>query len=502
MRIAVAGFAHETNTFAPFPTKYADFGDWMGGGIPVGSDVFTKTPSKFSLHGFAEAARRDGHELVPLIHAFAPPASRLERECFERIMSQMLDALRRVERLDAVFLELHGAMVAEHVEDADAEVLRRVRALIGEDVPLVISLDSHGNVTAEMIQIADGIAAYRTYPHVDMLETGARAYRLLAPLLAGGPRHAKTFRSIPFLMPIYLQTTMEEPCRSLYSTLERLEKEAGEGTCLSFMTGFSLADVPQCRPCVYGYGPNQEQLERAISCLEAEILATEAHFAVNLPDVDTAVRMALSLSTSKPIVMADVQDNAGGGATSDTIWAIEALLRAGAPDAAVGLLYDPDTAALAHAAGEAAEIVVDLGGKGMPGHQPLRRSFIVERLHEGPFDLRGPMLGGTKMNLGKMAQLRCGGVRIVVTSVRTWYVERESFRAVGVNPEEHRIVVVKSTNHYRADFAPITSNIIEFAAPAAVTMNPAKLDYKCLQPGTRLYGNGPVFLGHQQEGRA
>lgn len=493
MRIAVAGFAHETNTFAPFPTKYGDFGDWMGGGIPVGQDVFTKTPSKFSLHGFAEAARRDGHELVPLIHAFAPPASRLEKECFERIVSQMLDALNKIERPDAVFLELHGAMVAEHVEDADAEVLRRVRAIIGPDVPLVVSLDSHGNVTAEMIQISDGISAYRTYPHIDMPETGARAYRLLAPLLAGGSRHAKTFRSIPFLMPIYLQTTMEEPCRSLYASLERLEKEAGEGTCLSFMTGFSLADVPQCRPCIYGYGPNQERLEQAISRLEAEILATEARFAVNLPDADSAVAKALTLSTSKPIVMADVQDNAGGGATSDTIWIVDALLRANASDAVVGLLYDPEAAALAHAAGEGAEIVLDLGGKGMPGHQPLRRSFVVERLHDGPFDLRGPMLGGTKMNLGKMAQLRCDGVRIVVTSLRTWYVERESFRAVGVNPEEHRIIVVKSTNHYRADFAPLTDHIIEFAAPAAVTMDPAKLTYKRLQPGTRLHGHGPVY---------
>lgn len=492
MRIAVGGFIHETNTFAPQPTEFEDFGDWLGQGIPEGEAVFDRTPKTVAFRGFCDRARADGHKLVPLIHAPAPPANKLTADCFERISEMLLKRLGDPAQLDGVLLDLHGAMVAETHDDADAEVLRRVRAHVGPDVPVVSALDLHGNVPAEMIDIADGLVGYRTYPHVDMYQTGERVYELFLALKSGTPPRARGFRSVPFLMPIHRQTTMHAPCSTLYESLARHEEACGPGAKLSLMMGFSLSDVAQCRPSLYGYGPDQDRLDTALDEMLAEVMAQESEFRADLPDSDTAVAEALS-HPQGITVLADVQDNAGGGATSDTVWILESLLQAGASESVVGLVHDAEAAEAAHAAGLGGEIEIPLGGKGMPGHTPLKRRFKVAGLHDGPFRLKGPMMAGSDQNLGKMAWLTCDGVGAVVTSTRTWYVERESFAIVGATPENHRIIAVKSTNHYRADFTPIAARIIEFGAPGAVTLDPSKLPYRNLQPGTRLYGTGPEF---------
>lgn len=499
MRIAVAGFVHETNTFAPFPTQLADFSGFDGLGLARGNDVFTKTPHKVSLHGFADAARAAGHLLVPLIHAHAQPAAQVSREAFESICRELLEGLQGAGSLDAVFLELHGAMVAEHIHDADAEVLRRVRDLVGPAVPVVVTLDSHGNVGADLVKLADAVVAYRTYPHVDMRETGERAFALLAPMMETPQRLHSSWRAIPYLMPINLQTTMAQPCARLYERLAVLEREAGAGTCLSMMTGFPLADVPQCHPCVFGYGPDRVALESAVQALYDAVCGHEASFVTTLPDAATAVSLAMQEPQGSCTVLADVQDNAGGGATSDTAWIVEALIDAHAPDAVVGLMYDPEAARAAHDAGVGATLDLRLGAKLMPGHSTRKLGWVVEALHLGDFLLKGPMLGGGRMDLGPMVQLRHAGVRVVVTSRRTWYVERECFSVCGVAPHEHRIVVVKSTNHYRADFTSMATRIIEFAAPAAVAMDPATLPYSHLMPGMRLHGHGPSFQPEDPE---
>lgn len=497
MKIAVGGFIHETNTFAPHPTCFTDFGDWLGNGIPIGADIFDRTPKTVALNGFARRAMAAGHDLHPMIHAAAAPANRVERGAYERIVGMMLDQLDAAGPVDAVFLDLHGAMVADHHDDADAEVLRRVRAKIGPDIPLVASLDLHGNVPADMIPVADGLVAYRTYPHVDMFQTGERAYEMLMDLVGDTPPRAHGFRQVPFLMPIHRQSTMDDPCHSIYKRLRDLEAECGVGTKLSLMMGFTLADVAHCGPSLFGYGPDQAALDHALDQLLALVCAQEAEFQADLPSAEVAVAQALS-DSSGVTVLADVQDNAGGGATSDTVWIIEALIKAQAKNSVVGLLHDPASAAAAHAAGLSSEIALDLGGKGMPGHSPLSRTFRVVGLHEGPFMLEGPMMKGSDMDLGKMALLEADGVRVVVTSVRTWYVERRSFSIVGAVPEDHQIVAVKSTNHYRADFAPIANRIIEFGAPGAVTLDPTKLTYKNLRPGLRQFGNGPEFHPQQE----
>ncbi len=203
---------------------------------------------------------------------------------------------------------------------------------------------------------------------------------------------------------------------------------------------------------------------------------------------DEAARQAIAKSAraDKPVILADVQDNPGGGGTSDTVWILDALVRQNAQEAAIGLMYDPEAAAAAHAAGEGARINIGLGGKGMPGQQPYQAEFAVEKIAEGDFQMTGPMNRGLIGNLGKMAQLRIGGVRVVVVSGRTQANDQSYFRQVGIEPKDMKILVLKSTNHYRADFQPISSEIIVVDAPGAIIEDPAKIPYTRIRKGVRL----------------
>lgn len=493
MRIAVGGFGHETNTFADLPTHFEDFGDWTGGGIPSGDNMLERVANGYAIQGFAAAAREAGHTLAPLLHAFAPPGNRVARDAFERICDDLILRLQATSA-DAVYLQLHGAMVAEHIDSADAEVLRRARDVVGAEVPIVVSFDLHGNVDPESLALADGVVAYRTYPHVDYLETGRRTFDLLHLRAGHGAPLHQAFRRIPFLMPLHRQTTEAEPCGTLYRQLAEFETQAGAGAKLSFMTGFPPSDVAQCGPCIFGYSTDAAALEAQMDGMLNAICAQELEFSAVLPDAqEIATKAVQRIGTGRPVILADVQDNPGGGAGSDTTWIVRALLEVKATNALVGLVYDPAASEKAHAAGIGATVRLRVGGHTEPSDSPIEAAFRVDGLHDGPFPLKGPMFAGSDMALGKMALLTCQGVSLVVTSKRTFYIERESFRAVGVDPEAADILVVKSTNHYRADFAPIAAEILEFAAPAAVKMNPAEYCYHNLRPGMRLFGGGPTI---------
>ncbi len=225
-RIAVGGFLHETNTFAPTKATYADF--VHGGGWPAmaaGADVLKVMRNiNVGLAGFVEAAKANGWELVPTISCGASPCAHVTEDAFERIAKVMVDGIANAGPIDAVYLDLHGAMVTEHLDDGEGEILARVRKVIGPDIPLVASLDLHANVTPQMVEHADVLIAYRTYPHVDMADTGRAAAKHLALLLAGH-RYAKAFRQLPFLIPISWQCTNDQPTKGIYEKLAAMESD-------------------------------------------------------------------------------------------------------------------------------------------------------------------------------------------------------------------------------------------------------------------------------------
>src|SRR5271169_1889530 len=262
-RIAVGGFQHETNTFAPTKATYDDF--VHGGGFPsmaLGAEVLkTRRRINAGIAGFVEAGEAQGWELVPTIACGASPSAHVTKDAFERIVKVMVEGIRAAGALDAVYLDLHGAMVTEHFDDGEGEILARVRQTIGKDLPLVVSLDLHANVTPEMVEHADALIAYRTYPHVDMAETGRAAAKHLALLLETRHRFAKAFRQLPFLIPISWQCTNDQPTKGIYEKLARLESEAVP--TLSFAPGFPAADFEGCGPSVFAYGRTQADADTA-----------------------------------------------------------------------------------------------------------------------------------------------------------------------------------------------------------------------------------------------
>jgi microcystin degradation protein MlrC len=496
-RIAVGGFLHETNTFAPTKATYDAFMHGSGRTSIADASSVLKTVRNINAGqaGFIDVAEANGWDLVPTIACAASPSAHVTEDAFERIVKVMVERIAAAGPIDGVYLDLHGAMVTEHLDDGEGEILSRVRKVIGPDVPLVASLDLHANVTPEMMAYADALIAYRRYPHTDMADTGRASARHLALLLDSKQRFAKAFRQLPFLIPISWQCTNDHPAKGIYERLATCQNEAVP--TLSFAPGFPAADFMHCGPSVFAYGRTQADADAAAEALVALITGHETDFDGRIYSPDEGVRHAMELAkdASKPIVIADTQDNPGAGGDSDTTGMLRALVRNRAQRAAIGMIYDPESALAVHAAGEGATVTLSLGGKsGIPGDAPYEESFVVEKLSDGRFVAPGPFYGGRKMEMGPSACLRIGDVRVVVSSHKAQLADQSMYRHVGIEPTGQAILVNKSSVHFRADFEPIAEKLLICAAPGAMPADPATLPWRRLRSGIRTKPNGSAFI--------
>src|SRR6201997_2500937 len=327
-RIAVGGFLHETNTFAPTKATYDAF--THGGGWPrmvLGGDILKVVRNvNVGLAGFIDETEPKGWELVPTIFAAATPSAHVTEDAYERIAKVLIDGIAAAGPIDAVYLDLHGAMVTEHFDDGEGEVLARVRHVIGKTMPLVASLDLHANVSPEMVEHADALIAYRKYPHVDMADTGRACAEHLALMLETKQRFAKAFRQLPFLIPISWQCTNDQPAKGIYQKLAAMQSDAVP--TLSFAPGFPAADFRDCGPSVFAYGRTQADADAAADRIAAIIEGHEDDFDGKIWPPDEGVRHAMELAKTakKPIVIADTQDNPGAGGDSDTTGMLRALV--------------------------------------------------------------------------------------------------------------------------------------------------------------------------------
>ncbi|MEO6624343.1 MAG: M81 family metallopeptidase [Burkholderiaceae bacterium] len=495
MRIAIGGFQHETNTFAPSKATYRHFeqdGGWPG--LRRGGDILdTMVARNLPIAGFIEQMRGTRHTLVPTAWAACEPSAHVTRDAYERIAAMIIEGIRDAQP-DAVYLDLHGAMVAEHQDDGEGELLDRVRGVVGPQTPIVASLDLHANVTQRMLECADTLIADRSYPHIDMADTGARVAHLLCQRAEGMARPAWAVRRIPFLIPLTAQCTDLEPARSIYAALASMESP--DLPSLSFTPGFPAADFPECGPVVFAYGRRAGDADAAAAALARMVEQVEARFDLPVLAAEAAVRRAMQIAqrASRPVLIADTQDNPGAGGDSDTTGMLRALLACGARDAALGLMVDPAAAAAAHAAGVGGSVTLGLGGRsGMPGDAPLQASYRVQALSDGHVQCNGAFSRGAKMDLGASACLSIDGVRVVVTSRKTQLADQALFRFVGIEPTQQAILVNKSSVHFRADFTPIAQEILIAAAPGPMIADPSAFAWTRLASGIRLKPLGPVF---------
>jgi microcystin degradation protein MlrC len=502
-RIAVGGFQHETNTFAPQRASWADFerADAWPGFVRGAALLDAVRGYNIPIAGAVAALRAKGHELLPLCWCSAPPSSYVERDAYERVSAAILDDLAAQQPVDGIYLDLHGAMVAEHFEDGEGELLRRIRALVGERLPLVASLDYHTNMTPQMVRHASAMLGYRTYPHIDMAATGGRAAQLLDRLLGERRPLYKAYRQLDFLIPLVWQCTEAEPARGIFALMAEIEQGAGSHNqgivAVTHTPGFPPADIADCGPALVVYGHDRDAAEAAADRVAAAIREREAEFAGKLYEPDEAVAEALLLArnATKPIVLADIQDNPGAGGTSDTVGLLRALIAHRAQGAVIGMMVDPEAANAAAAAGEGAPLGCAVGAKvGYAGETPVMADWRVVRLGSGVFTGTGPMYGGARFDIGPMALVTDAGsgVSAVLAAKRIQAADQEMFRHVGVEPARLPILALKSTVHFRADFQPIAASVLCVVSPGAHLSDPASLPYRNLRPGLRLNPMGPA----------
>lgn len=493
-RVAVAGFLHETNTFAASPATLEAF--VQGGGyIPLsrGNQILENAQNvNLGIAGALKFAQQAGWEVVPILWAGAIPSAPVTKDAYETIVSEIVAGLKDCGPLDGIFIDLHGAMVAEHIDDGEGELLERVRSVRPSE-PLSVALDLHGNITKRMFEHANVMVGFRTYPHIDMAETGYRAAEALQALMDKPDGWHKTMRQADYLIPISWQCTDEQPAKDLYGMT--IDIPEGVETASLFM-GFPAADFAECGPSVFSYGWDKHAVETYADKILTALSAAEPAFAGTAYQPEEGVEKAIALSrdASRPIIIADTQDNPGAGGSSDTTGMLRALIACGAERAAIGCMHDAQAAKTAHQAGEGAEIEIALGGKsGIAGDEPFKAKFTVEKLSDGKAHATGPYYGGTWLDMGPSACLRLGGTRVVVTTNLAQMADRALYRMVGIEPEQEAILVNKSSVHFRADFAPIAEKLLVCTAPGAMPLSPAKLSWKNLRSGIRLEPLGEPF---------
>ena len=489
MRIAVGGFLHESHSFAPRPTGFADF--LHPGGFPplVHGPALLPTlrGNANAIGGAIAVAQEAGATLVPLAWCIANPAGPVQDEAFERIAALICAALTEAvidAPLDGIYLDLHGAALSVSFPDAEGELLRRVAAIAGS-TPVTTSLDPHANLTAAMAERSDALAPYLTYPHVDMPEAGARAMRLLLKRIARGEPFFKAYRQIDFWTPITSQCTLTPPMLPVMEAREAIIARTG-ALDLAWCFGFPYADFPGCGAAFCAYAETQAAADAAADAFAAEVNAREPSFALPIDPAEAVVARAIAgTGPGGPIVIADTQDNPGGGGHGDTTGLLAELVQQGASGAVVCLINDAESAAACHAAGQGARINLDLGGKS--DGAPFTAEATVMRLTDGNFTLTGPMSRGNQAVLGPTALVEFApGVRVVVVSRKMQAYDQAILRHVGIEPASIPILALKSSVHFRADFAPVAREILVAAAPGPVVADPATLTFTNIRPGLRL----------------
>lgn len=473
-RVAIGEISHETNTFCP-PTTLEMFRarHWY-----VGDEILERhRGTRTYLGGMIEAAGRLGVALCPTFAASAEPWGTITRDAFTALVAELTARLRQVMPLDAVCLAMHGAGVADGINDLESAVLEAVREIAGPEVPVAVTLDLHGNITPKMAALATGLFGVHEYPHVDSYERGQEAMAFLLRVLRDEIRPVMAIETVPLLIPASPSTL--EPVRSINELCRRWEREPGMIDCV-FFHGFSHTDTPEAGVTVVAIAERDPSLaRRGVRAVAQEVWARREAFQVRFLDAREAVAEAKRLAVSGgPVVINEMSDNPGGGAPGDGTHLLRAMLDAGLAESAFGTIYDAEVAEASHRAGVGETIRILLGGKHDRLHgDPLDLEVYVKSLADGRFRLTTPMSRGRLLDLGKTARLVCGGLDLIVASRRKQVLDPGPFLLHGIDVTRCRIVGLKSSAHFRAGFEEITRATVTADPPGMTTANLASLPY-------------------------
>lgn len=450
MRVVTGGISHETSTFTPIPTTWGSYDERFNlrGAAVLETFRGTNTP----IGGFIEGSGSHGFELVPTLFTEAFPSAPTPRRIFDLLLGELLQRIEEAVPIDGVLLDLHGAMIAEGIDDAESHILASVRGLVGPKVPIVAQLDLHSHMSHRMIEIADVLIGRETYPEVDMAERGRECADVLARILKDGLRPATALHQVPMAWCGNDVTAMP-PASEAIAELHRIEREPGV-VCGSIAMGFPFADVPDMGVSVFVVTDGDKALAQSYADHLGEWIFDRRQVWWDFPMPST--REALDLARIEqrfPVIFADTNDNTGGGTAGDSTGMLEVFLEAKLEDACLLYIVDPEAVAQCAQAGVGATVTLNVGGKSSPLQgRPVRMTAEVMGLADGRFRYDGPMYAGLEGNLGPSAWIRQVGVHVVLVSKREQPFDAALARTLGLEPRRMRYLGLKSSGHFRASF--------------------------------------------------
>ncbi len=481
MRILVAMMKHETNSFSPVVTDLARFQSWS---LCRGEQVVQNyRDTAMPLAAYMELAEQHGAEVVSPLAAEAMPSGLVEQDTYEQLVEWILEPIR-AGGIDAVFLDLHGAMTAQHVDDGEGELLRRIRS-IEPMIPIAVTLDLHTNLSETMTTHCDAMIGYKTYPHTDMYDVAKQIGKVLWDRINYDAMPIMAWGASPVLGQTLCMGTDDEPMKSLQLAAREAEQNPRILAATVF-GGFPMVDVPHAGVSVVVVADHDLMLAQ-VTRDHLLGLVWDAHeqLIYKPRDVTQSLKQAAQ-ATVHPVVLLDHADNVGSGGTSDVMSMISAVLDSDLEDVAVAAVCDPEAVQQMQRAGLGSTLDISLGGKtdmpsiGLNG-EPLAVQAQVINLSDGRWTVRGPMYTGVEVNTGPTAVIRVGSMRIVVTSIHHEPWDAGILSENGIDPQACRYILLKSRIHYRAGFAPIAKATFTLDGIGVTTSDNSLLQYKNLR---------------------
>jgi len=470
-KIFTATLGTETNTFSSLPTGLQLFQDTC---LFRKGDYGDKTPMLGApLAVWRRMAQARGWQVSESLCAFAQPAGKTVRKVYEEFRDEIVADLKAALPVDAVLLCLHGAMVAEGYDDAEGDLMAHVRRVVGPDVPIGVELDLHANVGAQKLENATAIVLFKEYPHIDVSDRAVDVFDLIADVLDGKTRPVMGWFDC---CTIGVFHTTRQPMRGFVDKCTALQGKDGV-LSVSVIHGFPWADVADMGSKLLVITDNDKpKAERLARELGMEFFRLRAETQPAYATLDQALARAATHNQPKPLVLADVSDNAGGGAASDSTFILQAMLERGIKDAAIAMFWDPMAVRLGFEVGVGAELDIRLGGKlgAMSGPALDVRAKVIGLKRNA----RTHGFGGSHVYVGDMAAFDVNGIAVVCNTLRAQCKSVDAFTNVGIDPAARKVVVVKSMQHFHAEYAPVASEILYVAVPGAVAPDFLNMPYE------------------------
>lgn len=481
MKIAIGGISHETNTFAEGLTTFEYFLNPGGHHLPLlkGQQIISAfTGLKTGMGGFIAAGNDSGVELAPLIWASPLPSGIVARDAWNRFSEMFFAQLKQVLPVDGVVLDMHGAMSTEDFDDAEGELLERIRKIIGPDLPLVSILDLHANITPRMAENADALVGYDTYPHIDSFERGVEAMRIAVDAAKGNLKPVCELIQIPMLVSPPKQCTLIPPMRDIMNAAHNAEQKPGI-ISITVAGGFCFSDIYDAGFSVLVNTDNNRMLaQKTAAGIAEKIWERREDFRLQLAPLKQTIDKVVNENIG-PVVFADGSDNPGGGAPCDGTVMLKALIDAKAPRSTVAVIADPTAVAAAIAAGVGNKTTLVIGGKTDDNHgAPLSVKGYVRVITDGRYVNRGPMFTGMQINMGRTVVFVTDGIEIILTEQRAQPYDMQVLRSVGIEPAERLIIGLKSAVHFQADYLSVAYAVYDVDTPGINYPDPCVYNYK------------------------